>query len=97
MQTSALFGGKKLRFFRNLECFRIDMRGGVELVQAFCGHGERGQFFVILCRHLLWMAPYSLYFVNTIPTIDMIYFKTHPLAWLYSNWFKFNKCDQKPV
>jgi len=47
MRTSALFGAKKLRIFRNLWCVRTD-KGG-----------ERGQVFAILCGRLLWTAPYA--------------------------------------
>jgi len=46
MRTSALFGAKKLRIFRNFWCVRTDRR--VEPVRTFCGQG--GQFFAILCR-----------------------------------------------
>jgi len=56
------FWCKNFRFFRNLWCVRTDK--GVEPVQKFCGQGrlrqcenfadKGGQFFAILCGHLLW-------------------------------------------
>jgi len=44
MQTSALFGAKELRIFRNLWCGRTDKEG----------LSRRGQFFAILFGRLLW-------------------------------------------
>jgi len=57
MQTSAVFGAKNFRFFRNLWCVRPDKGGGgVEPVRHFSDKG-RGQFFAILRGRLLWTAP----------------------------------------
>jgi len=47
-------------FFRNLWCARTDMEGGeFEPVRSFCGQGEKGKFFAILCGRLLWTDPYE--------------------------------------
>jgi len=45
MQTSTLFGAKKLQMFQNLWCVRMD---------------KGDQFFAILCERPLWMASYIL-------------------------------------
>jgi len=59
MQTSALFGAKTLDFFKFNGVFTTPHgQGEVEPVQTFCGQGGRDQFFAILCRCLLWMAPW---------------------------------------
>jgi len=63
MQTFALFGSKYFRFF---EIYGVSARTGgegVNSVRTFCGQGERGQFFAILCRRLLWTAPYVTHII----------------------------------
>jgi len=43
MQTSALFGTKKLRIFRNLLCVRTDKEGGgLSQCEHFVDKGEGG-------------------------------------------------------
>jgi len=37
----------------------LDKGKRFEAVLTFCG--QEGQFFTILCGHLLWAAPYSMY------------------------------------
>jgi len=56
MRTSTLFGTKNFEFF---EIYGVSARTrGVKPVRTFCGQGVKGgQFFVILCRRLLWTAP----------------------------------------
>jgi len=34
-------------------------------VRTFCGQGGWGQFFPILCEHLLWTVPYYILFQKT--------------------------------
>jgi len=58
MRTFALFGAKNFRFFE-IYGVSADARTkgeGVEPVRTFFGQGEGGQFFVILCGRLLWLA-----------------------------------------
>jgi len=63
MQTSALFGAK-IRIFRNLWYVCTDK--GYEPVRPFGGQGRRrGQYFIILCEHLLWRAPRSYTFLSS--------------------------------
>jgi len=60
MWMSALFGAKIIGFF---EIYGVSARTrGVKSVRTFFGKGERGQFFAILCRRLLWTAPYQNHF-----------------------------------
>jgi len=49
MWTSALFGAKKLKFFRG---------GWVKLVRTFIGKGGEGELIFDFVRTSLWTAPY---------------------------------------
>jgi len=52
MWTFILFSAKNYGFFEI--CGVSAWTRGIELLQT---RGEEGQFFTILCRRLLWMAP----------------------------------------
>jgi len=54
MRTSALFGVKNFGFSKIYGVSAQTRGRGVEPVRTFCGQGGVN-FFVILCRHLLWM------------------------------------------
>jgi len=57
MWTSALFDAKIIGIF---EIYGVTARTrGVEPVRTFCRQVGGGQFFTILCRRLLWMAPHK--------------------------------------
>jgi len=56
MRKSALFDDAKSLDFSEIYCVSARTRG-VEPVQAFCGQGEGGQIFAILCGRPLWTAP----------------------------------------
>jgi len=63
MRTSAFFGAKDFGFF---EIYGVSARTGGRLNQ--CGHfvnkNGGGQFFAILCGHLLWTVPKAYYAVT---------------------------------
>jgi len=53
MRTSAIFDAKNVGFFEIDGVSAWTRERGVEPVGTFCGQGEGGQFFAILCKRLL--------------------------------------------
>jgi len=57
MRTSTLFGANASDFLKFMVCPH-GQGGRGWASHTFCGQGSRGNFFAILCEHLLWTVPY---------------------------------------
>jgi len=60
MQSAHFLVQKHFGLSKFMVCPHGQGRKGIEAVRTFFGHGKGSQIFAILCRRLLWTAPYYI-------------------------------------